>query len=312
METIAAVAIGALLLFLILYWYKKVPKAVEPSSLDLRILDREQRLLKLYQNLEDLMDSFEVYVEEEKAKMSEEGARLRAQISMERAELPLRSSQRYEEPPYRAGQSQRAKESTHAAKPKQTPRREEPARPKPSMRHEEPAYAKTASRREEPAARREEPVYAPPSVPRFELQLPEDDEERRPQRRQRRAEALEPIPRATLEEMMPNSESVPQPDSGSEAVIEAKRSRRLAAATFLEKLNEQPEYLSGMATRPQALAEGTRAVARPRKLSDKASRVMQLRGQGADAEQIAQELNMALAEVLLVLGVYDENYAAKT
>ncbi len=72
MEQYGFVALGAVLLFLILYWYKKTPRPVSPAQTQEKLFEREARLLRMYQNLEDLMDSFESYVEEEQGKIAAE------------------------------------------------------------------------------------------------------------------------------------------------------------------------------------------------------------------------------------------------
>lgn len=60
-----------LMLFALLFWYKRTPKARLPRKEAEQLAEKEAKLFKLYQNLEDMMDSFESYVEQQTAHIEE-------------------------------------------------------------------------------------------------------------------------------------------------------------------------------------------------------------------------------------------------
>lgn len=54
-----------LMLFALIFWFKKTPRATPPRKEAEELAEKEGKLFRLYQNLEDMMDSFEAYVEQQ-------------------------------------------------------------------------------------------------------------------------------------------------------------------------------------------------------------------------------------------------------
>lgn len=73
-EYIVLAIVVALIAFVLLYWFKKTPRSVSTRQETEMLAEKEGKLFKLYQNLEDMMDSFESFVEEETQKVSEQRA----------------------------------------------------------------------------------------------------------------------------------------------------------------------------------------------------------------------------------------------
>lgn len=67
----------AAIVFALLFWYKKTPRATLPRKESEMLAEKEAKLFKLYQNLEDMMDSFESYVDQETAQIGKQSESIR-------------------------------------------------------------------------------------------------------------------------------------------------------------------------------------------------------------------------------------------
>lgn len=77
----AWVLLAFALVFVLVYWYKKTPRKPSLTEQQQRAAQRETRLLNLYQNIEDLMDSFELYVQQQQKDLDRRQDELTAAIA---------------------------------------------------------------------------------------------------------------------------------------------------------------------------------------------------------------------------------------
>lgn len=306
-EGILLALVVAVLAFAVGYWLRKVPRAPSATESEARLAEREKRIMRLYQNLEDLMEGFERYVEEEQGQMQRERRDIAALADETRqllAGAPAGGFALSAAPPY----AQNAYQAPAPA----------PAAPPPPARK---ARARKAA--DAPAPKRVELVIGA-----------EDEAPPPPPPRTRREEALEAIFDAPAGR--PAARSGPaQPAFASPAVSRVPRLEPVSRVPAAERVSAGERAGAGeraFQERPQAAAAQTSGVARAQGLSPaepaseprisqpnwqvmssaaqdrpvsgrtaKAQRVLALHRQGQDVAAIARQLDLARAEVSLII-----------